>query len=219
MVLMDADWVTVLTIVYCCLFVVLYWFYVLPFEKAKKAALITSFVGAISFTAVLYNLLGKLPIPPGLIIGFMWLWPTAIILTYKNHFRNLEQKKLVGLQIFRLIGGLFILEMVRGNIPDIFAFPAGVGDIIVGLSALYFLISYKQIPRYGVITVLILGLADFGSALFFGITSSLGPLQIFARGFDNQINLFPTGLIPLFLVPYAIAFHALSYINLEKHKN
>jgi hypothetical protein len=50
-------------------------------------------------------------------------------------------------------------------------------------------------------------------AFFFGFTSMEGPAQLFAVGFENKLSLFPTGLIPLFLVPYAITFHVLSWIN------
>lgn len=215
MTMMNAHWLTVFTITFSALFTVLYWFYVLPIEKAKKAALATVIVGAIAFTAVIFNIVNKLSSFGGLLIIFMWLWPAALVLLNRNSLSNLDQKKLVGLQIFRLIGGLFLLEMARGYIPASFALPAGVGDLIVGLTAAFFVIFFKQIPRYGAIAVIVIGLADFASALFFGYTSSPGPFQLFGLGFDNQINLFPTGLIPLFLVPYAIAFHALSYINLR----
>jgi len=48
---------------------------------------------------------------------------------------------------------------------------------------------------------------SFISAFFFGITSSEGPLQVFHPAITNNLILFPTGMIPLFLVPYAIFFH------------
>ena len=61
-----------------------------------------------------------------------------------------------------------------------------------------------------------LGMADFVSAFFFGITSSAGPLQLFHPDVTNNLLLFPTGMIPLFLVPYAIFFHTLSWLNYVK---
>ena len=64
--------------------------------------------------------------------------------------------------------------------------------------------------------VIILGVADFMSAFFFGFTSSESPVQIFYPEIKNNVILFPTGMIPLFLVPYAIFFHTLSYLNLKK---
>lgn len=124
----------------------------------------------------------------------------------------------MALQIFRLIGAVFILEMFRGNIPTSFALPAGIGDIIVGFFALFIVLRFKEIPNYALVLLIVIGLADFSSAFFFGFTSFPGPTQLFAFGFDNQTNLFPTGMIPFFLVPYAIVFHILSVINFKKQQ-
>jgi hypothetical protein len=106
--------------------------------------------------------------------------------------------------------------MTRGNIPASFALPAGIGDIVVGVTAFILVVGFREIPRWGVLLVITIGALDFLSAFFFGFTSFEGPAQLFADGFDNQTNLFPTGLIPIFLVPYAISFHVLSWINLDR---
>lgn len=109
--------------------------------------------------------------------------------------------------------------MTLGHIPGIFAYPAGLGDILVGLVALCVLIAYRKsehIPRAGIFLVFGLGVADFVSAFFFGITSSEGPLQLFFPVITNNLILFPTGMIPLFLVPYAIFFHTLSLLSYLK---
>ena len=126
----------------------------------------------------------------------------------------------MGLQIFRAIGGIFLIEMVIGNQPGIFAYPAGVGDIIVALIAVTILINYKgekMVPGYPVLFLIGIGMVDFVSAFFFGFTSSPNPFQLFHPDVTNQILLFPTGMIPLFLVPYAIFFHTLSFLNYRIH--
>ncbi|HEV3258023.1 MAG TPA: hypothetical protein VG013_14155, partial [Gemmataceae bacterium] len=56
----------------------------------------------------------------------------------------------------------------------------------------------------------------FLSAFFFGFTSSPGPQQLFFPTVVNDSLLFPTGLIPLFLVPCAICFHTLSLLELRR---
>jgi hypothetical protein len=58
--------------------------------------------------------------------------------------------------------------------------------------------------------------ADFISAFFFGYFSSDGPAQLFFPEIANNTLLYPTGLIPLFLVPYAIFFHTLSWLTLRR---
>ena len=43
-----------------------------------------------------------------------------------------------------------------------------------------------------------------------------GPQQLFFPEVANRTLWFPTGIIPLFLVPYAIAIHTLSWLQLRR---
>jgi hypothetical protein len=86
----------------------------------------------------------------------------------------------------------------------------------VGLVAVSLVLGYKKIPKQGLILLITIGVLDFLSSFFFGFTSLLGLVRLSANGFENQVSLFPAGIIPLFLVPYAITYHMLSFINLKK---
>jgi len=216
MEVMQAHWTTVLIIVFTLLVTPFYWFFVLPHKKAVIMAWISAALAAGMLTVNLFDVTGRLGPPGAGFIGLMWVVPPGIVWKQRNWFTGLGQKPLVGLQIFRLIGALFILEMFRGNIPGSFAWPAGIGDILVGLLALFLFLTYSKVPRIGLIALILIGVTDFMSAFFFGFTSFEGPAQLFAKGFQNKANLFPTGLIPFFLVPYAITFHLLSLINLQE---
>ncbi len=132
--------------------------------------------------------------------------------------KGLSQHMLIGLQVIRPIGLVFVLEHWRGNLPGVFAHPAGWGDLLVGIIALAVLIRYRsqEIPNGAVILVFAVGMADFVSAFFFGVTSSATPLQLFAFDQPNQVQLYPTGLIPIFLVPYAVIFHILSITEMQR---
>lgn len=211
---MNAHWTSVLCIVFTLVMTPFYWFLVLSHKKAVIMAWMTAVIAAIMLTINLFNVTGKLGPAGGALIGLMWVIPPSIVWKYKDWFTGLNQKPLVGLQIFRLIGAFFLVEMSRENIPGSFALPAGIGDIIVGVLAVVLFLSYKNIPRNGLIALIVVGMIDFISAFFFGFTSFEGPAQLFALGFENQANLFPTGVIPFFLVPYAITFHLLSLNNL-----
>ena len=158
-----------------------------------------------------------------LIIPLSWLLPSLILYWKRNWFlsQKLSQNWLIGLQLFRVIGGVFLIEMILGHLPGIFAYPAGLGDILVGLVALGVLLAYRKserIPKAGIFLVIGLGIADFLSAFFFGFTSSEGPFQLFYPAVTNKVGLFPTGMIPLYLVPYAIFFHTLSMLNYLKYE-
>ncbi len=174
------------------------------------------------FPICLWNLPGQLGLPGNLIVPFVWTAPSLILfILRKSLLENpLSQHWLVGLQVFRAIGGVFLVEMAVGNQPGIFAYPAGIGDIFVALVAVAILLTNRhnsEIPRNAVVLLIAIGVADFISAFFFGFTSSPTPLQLFHPDVPNQIILFPTGMIPLFLVPYAIFFHTLSALNYAMH--
>lgn len=131
---------------------------------------------------------------------------------------GLSQRWLIGLQIVRVIGLVFVIEHLRGNLPGIFAWPAGLGDFLTAIIALGVLLTYKNrpIPTSAIWLVFTVGILDFISAIFFGITSSETPMQLFAFTNPNQVLLYPTGLIPFFGVPYAIIFHILSILELKR---
>jgi hypothetical protein len=156
-----------------------------------------------------------------LIVPACWAGPTIVLLLYRSWFldRPLSQRWLIGVQLWRAIGGVFLIEMSRQNMPGIFAYPAGVGDLFVAGLTAFVLVRYRNqpaIPRVAVLLVIGFGLADFLSAFFFGFTSSPGPQQLFFPTVVNNSLLFPTGLIPLFLVPCTIFFHALSWLELRR---
>ena len=113
-----------------------------------------------------------------------------------------------------------MIEMTRGNVPAVFAYPAGVGDIFVALVALAVLLKYRKaeyVSKNAIYLVIVVGITDFVSAFFFGFTSSETPFQLFFPDEPSKLIWFPTGMIPLFLVPYAIFFHTLSALNEMKY--
>ena len=42
---------------------------------------------------------------------------------------------LVGVQVYRIVGGVFLIALAQGDVPAEFALPAGIGDVLVGLAA------------------------------------------------------------------------------------
>ncbi len=162
------------------------------------------------------NLLPAIPARP-----LYYILPALILTTVFRKAligNGLDQRWLIGLQFVRPIGMLFVLEWSRGYLPAVFAHPAGWGDLIAGLVAMGVFFRYRgqPFPRGAVLLVFIVGMLDFASAVFFGVTSSATPLQLFAFDNPNMALDYPTGLIPMFLVPYAIIFHLLSLFELQR---
>jgi hypothetical protein len=227
-VVMDAHPLTVIIIVGALMVTPIYVFATYVFsgascQKGLRVGMTSLVIGAFMFWVCLSGLSIRLGLPGSLIVPAMWILPSLALFLWRKWFlsERLSQKWLVGLQFFRAIGALFLLEMVRGYIPGIFAYPAGIGDILVAVVALAVLVRYlgsPPIPGGAVTLVIIVGVTDFLSAFFFGFFSSKTPLQLFFPAVANNVIVFPTGLIPLFLVPYAIFFHVLSGLNYVMHE-
>jgi hypothetical protein len=224
---MDASPVTVIVVMAAMLGVAWYFLATYVFSKASawKGAVIGAgfqIWGAVMTWVCLADAARSVGPIGRLIIPACWAGPTAVLLLFRGWFldRPLSQHWLIGLQLWRAIGGVFLIEMSRQHIPAIFAVPAGVGDLFVAGLAAVVLVRYGTrpvIPRAAIRLVIGFGIADFLSAFFFGFTSSPGPQQLFHPEVVNNSLLFPTGLIPLFLVPGAIFFHALSWLELRRN--
>jgi hypothetical protein len=127
---------------------------------------------------------------------------------------------LVGLQAYRVFGGIFLVAWSRGDLSGTFALPAGNGDVLIGLLALpvaYLLYSGAAGGRTAAIAWNVLGLVDFAIAIGIGILSAPGPLQLIIPDRPNaQLGNFPTVMIPAFAVPSSILLHALSLRQLRR---
>lgn len=126
---------------------------------------------------------------------------------------SLEQRHLIGFQVFRLMGALFLLGWAMGDIPWQFALPAGLGDICAGIAAMQALSALNRgapDARGKVIMANVIGLADFLVAVSIGLITSEGFLHLLSREAPNIINLYPLALFPAYFVPVFIAFHLFS---------
>jgi hypothetical protein len=224
----DAHPVTIIIIVGAMMVVPAYLLATYVFSGASKGKSLRiagafAVFGAVMSWVCLAGLPRKLGPAGSLFVPAAWILPSLILFVWRDWFLSKElcQKWLVGLQLFRAIGGVFLIEMGRGNIPGIFAYPAGLGDLAVALVAFAVLIRFrreKHIAGWAIFLVIVLGATDFASAFFFGFGSSPSPVQIFFPDPPNQVIFFPTGMIPLFLVPTAIFFHVLSGLTYAKYQ-
>jgi hypothetical protein len=165
---------------------------------------------------------GKTPtVPIGLllpiaVIGALY-WRSPSLRTAVN---AVPQKWLVGVQLYRTLGLIFLVLYAFGRAPGVFAWPAGVGDILVGLLAPVIGAAYARNPRRAVPWLRawnLLGIADLVVALTTGFLSSPSPLQLFAFDTPNElITRFPLVLIPVFLVPLSILLHLASLQKLSR---
>ena len=121
---------------------------------------------------------------------------------------------LIGVQFFRVLGGVFLVLLAQGLLPGVFALPAGIGDVLVGVLALavvrLFLVRHSR-ARLAARIWNLFGIADLVLAVVTGFLSSPGPFQQLALGNPNQlISMYPLVMIPAFAVPLFLLLHMLS---------
>ncbi len=152
--MLDAHVLTVILIVGSIMVAPFYIIAVYVFSEAspKKGMQIGSaflLFGSLMFWVCLSDIRKELVLG-SLVIPLSWLLPSLILYWKRNWFlsQKLSQHWLIGLQLFRVIGGVFLIEMILGHLPGIFAYPAGLGDILVGLVALGVLLAYRKASAF-----------------------------------------------------------------------
>lgn len=102
--------------------------------------------GAFMFRVCLGGIPRRLGLPGNLIVPAAWILPSAVLLVGRRWFlaKALSEQWLVGLQVVRATGGVFLIEMARGTLPGIFAYPAGVGDLLVAVVAMVVLLRWRR---------------------------------------------------------------------------
>lgn len=132
-----------------------------------------------------------------------------------------DQKVLIGFQIPRVMGFVFLVGWATGDISWQFALPAGVGDIWAGIAGWQ---AYKALERGQdnaralVWRANIIGLLDFLVAILTGVMTSEGFAHVLATDSPNIINQYPLVLFPAFFVPIFLAAHVFSIAKLRQQR-
>jgi len=129
---------------------------------------------------------------------------------------------LIGVQVYRVVGVLFIILLAQGQLPAHFAEPAGWGDIFVGLTAVPVAIALARRlagARALAIAWNVFGLFDLMVAVGMG-TGVLAPYLL--PGVDARVpaaaamGVFPLILIPTFVVPLSVILHVTALARLAR---
>jgi hypothetical protein len=148
------------------------------------------------------------PIATHLAVVFVGI---ALSLILSRSLRSLltNHKHLISLNVWRVEGLVFLILMANGQMPALWALPAGIGDITVGVTALWVAkgLNGPDGERRAILFNWF-GLADLIVAVSLGTMTNPGPLFIFHTNPTSELIVsFPLALVPAFLVPLAIAIH------------
>src|SRR5215467_9705471 len=72
----------------------------------------------------------------------IWGWEAA-----KRVLHAVPQQWLVGVQLYRVLGAIFLILSATETLPRLFALPAGLGDTVVGLLAPVVGLAYARAPQ------------------------------------------------------------------------
>jgi hypothetical protein len=151
------------------------------------------------------------PIGINFLVVFLGL---AFSLAVSRSLRRLlsDQVSLIRMNVWRTVGVVFLLLMIQGQVPALWALPAGIGDILVGLAASRVAQGLKSPGgKRRAIIFNLLGLTDLVVAVGLGIMTSPGRTQVFHTTPNSDIlTQFPLALVPTFLVPLAFSLHVIS---------
>ncbi|MDP3710756.1 MAG: hypothetical protein Q8R29_03505 [bacterium] len=153
--------------------------------------------------------IGLLFVP--IIIGVSLLAKSAV---FRKMVDNIYQPWIIGVQVTRVMGVVFLTLHARGLMPAEFAIPSGIGDVIIGATApIVALILFFNLPFSKILAIgwNIVGFADLIVSIILGFFTSPTPYQLLALNNPNHILFnFPLALVPMFAVPLSLLLHIFS---------
>lgn len=158
-------------------------------------------------TAVPTLLLG-LMIP--LLVAAAGLWMSGSLAKLVS---AIPLRLLVGAQIFRIGGGIFLILWADQILPWQFALPAGIGDVTTGLLAIFLATGLSESSTKSVSAVYawcLFGIADLVVAVSMGAMTSPGRPHLLAFDAPNLlITSYPLVMVPTYAVPLALILHGI----------
>lgn len=151
---------------------------------------------------------------PLIVAAILWSLPRT-----RAAMIGVPMSVLVGINVMRALGFMFLLLASQGRLGGPFPYSAGWGDIITGLVAIPLAIAVARgTASNGLIAAWnTFGLLDLLIAVSLGVTSANGsPAQLIHAGVGSQaITQLPWSLIPTVLVPFFIVMHLVMFAQLR----
>ena len=142
------------------------------------------------------------------VVGFLAAY--NLIPAFRAFVLAQDIRTLTMLQLWRVVGFVFLPLYAFGVLPGLFAWPAGIGDVAVGLLAFFVVSKIDRNPNFvtspGFVRFHLLGLTDFviaitTSALAAGAIPALIPGGVTSAALDVwPLNIFPSFIVPAFMI-------------------
>src|SRR3984957_5888122 len=149
-----------------------------------------------------------------LVLFFAWL---RLSQSFREFVLSLDLRLIAGMQAWRWAGLGFLSLYAHKVLPAVFALPAGLGDMAIGITAPWIILALVRQPRFAASGTFIrwnvFGILDLVVAISIGTVSA-----IFATGAPGEISTAPMAtlpllLIPAFLVPLFLMLHTVALMQ------
>jgi hypothetical protein len=167
-----------------------------------------------------------IPIPLALGVGlpvFAFLALFLVSTTFREFLLACDLPLISAVQAWRFAGFVFLTLYVHGILPGSFAWPAGLGDMAIGISAPWIALALIRRPGFASSRLFavwnLLGILDLVVAVGAGALN-----QLFATGKVGEISItpmvqLPLLLIPAYLVPLFIVLHLTALFQARQRLN
>jgi hypothetical protein len=155
-----------------------------------------------------------------ILIGGLLIWRSE---TTRRIIAAVPQQWIVGVQLYRALGVIFLILYATGKLPGQFAWPAGLGDIAIGLLAPIVGLAYARAPVKAIGLVAawnVFGILDLIVAVGTGfMTAPSRFLSWDVHPTSELVTLLPMVMIPVYLVPLSIVLHLASLTKLRRESH
>ncbi|HEY1677373.1 MAG TPA: hypothetical protein VGG04_06700 [Candidatus Sulfotelmatobacter sp.] len=154
--------------------------------------------------------------PLGLLIGLVA--PLALFLvgysasrTVREFVLSADLRFIVGIQAWRWAGFGFLTLYTYRVLPGIFAWPAGLGDMAIGVTAPFVLMALLRRPGFAgsrsFVAWNLSGILDLTVAVSIGAIAPMVDPNFYGTVSSAPMAQLPLVLIPTFLVPMFVILH------------
>ncbi|MCB1760029.1 MAG: hypothetical protein KDI68_09670 [Gammaproteobacteria bacterium] len=138
---------------------------------------------------------------------------------FRHWVLSIDMRLLMATHAMRMVGMGFVFMWFYGQLPAVFALPAGLGDAMAAVGGLYLAIllySGVRVSRAAVWRWNSFGLLDFIVAVGAGALAAPGALLDFGgEATSLPMTVFPMAIIPAFFVPLFTLTHLAIYAQLK----
>lgn len=151
-------------------------------------------------------------IPIVVIVFLLWRegWLRRVV-------RRLSLQWLIAIQLYRVLGAVFLLGWLSGELPSELGLPTFILDLTIGLTAIPVAILSQRRDRRGIVIAWnVVGLLDFAYSISLTMLALPGLSLISMSPSPVLIGQLPLSLIVVWAVPLSIALHLFTLFKLRE---